>query len=65
MNQELPGFDPASNRFVSRRPPHEPIGILHLTDLKTFSHLALPHLPDGRSVQVPIHFLNWVSGGRS
>jgi hypothetical protein len=65
LNQELPGFDTETSRFVLPRPPHEPIAVLHFTDLKTFSHLTLPRVPQGGEVQVPIHFLDWLDHVRS
>ncbi len=60
MNQSLPAFDTKRNLFVFPKPPHDAIGVLHLTDLKGFSSLTLPRVPQGGEVLVPIHFLDWV-----
>lgn len=61
MNQGLPGYDTRSHRFVVPDPPHEAIGVLHFTDLKNFTQLSLPRLPQGGEVLVPFHFLDWLS----
>jgi hypothetical protein len=60
LNQDLPAFDSERNRFVRREPPHEPIGVIHFTDLKFLTHLTLTHIPAGDTRAVPIQFLDWL-----